>query len=857
MKQLLTLIFFICISLIKCLGIASVGSINGILSRGNDWPADGRTSLVIPADGTLYMKDYLAIGFDVRICRDGDHFGYICTIQVGREEMSVMLINPTLCAISSDGTRVLLKRDGDLLPIYDFNHLSLNFQRDGDSIKVCENGEQLFSLHAPEGKLPVRIIFGKDSQYGRAHVDVAPMEIKDITISLDTDSDKYIFPLVKSANDTVVRDATGVISGRIANFDWLEDAHSRWKLIRTVTFDSKVYPISLPGSRYLYLIAGNQVVRVNLDRNRVWESRIDPAVDMSRLSNQFIVEQNGENSERIVFYNTAKADDYPILSVLDLEKGCWNPLPEVKKPMSRSNHAAFYREADSSIIEMFGYGYHRYYADMNIIKNDGAITCINQDSDGISPRYLGAMGSIDSTLLLWYGGIGNKYGEQEFGSKIFTDLYTIDVNTLMVTKLLDGNDEGNEIVARSLITDADSDAVLGLFYDPFKTGSYLTLKSLNIKTGETTALTDSIPYLFHDMTSSADLLHPRGSESLFAVTVHRNNDNGYVANIYSLRLPVLILDNVPHKANGPTAWLGIVMIFILLCIVITTVCTLYYRRHHRMITSDPIDPEAIREAVITLNEIKPEILNPGVYLLGGFRVIDSESEPITHQFTPLLRSLLSLLVVYTGKNETGISNASLKDALWMDKSEESFLNNRSVNVRKLRTLLTRVGNVSLEGNHGRWSIKVTEGSTPVDYFTAIGIMNDLKRKEQPEKEEVERLIEIANKGQLLPDMQAEWLDQFKASYTDGMIETLRHVLTSARETGDLENALKLASAILNFDSIDEDAMRAKCRLLMDDHRMGSAIKAFNHFTTEYKTLMGQDFPQSFNDFINNSDESSI
>lgn len=71
-------------------------------------------------------------------------------------------------------------------------------------------------------------------------------------------------------------------------------------------------------------------------------------------------------------------------------------------------------------------------------------------------------------------------------------------------------------------------------------------------------------------------------------------------------------------------------------------------------------------------------------MLNGFQVINRDLKDITGKFTPIMRQLLSVIILYSNQNNKGISNIKLKELLWYDKSEESFSNNRSVNIRKIR-----------------------------------------------------------------------------------------------------------------------------------------------------------------------------
>lgn len=111
-----------------------------------------------------------------------------------------------------------------------------------------------------------------------------------------------------------------------------------------------------------------------------------------------------------------------------------------------------------------------------------------------------------------------------------------------------------------------------------------------------------------------------------------------------------------------------------------------------------------------------------ICFFGGFRVIDKEGNDITFSFTPTLKYLLILLILYTGKDSKGIIGNKLIQLLWYDKTEESAKNNRNVYMSKLRSLLDKVGDIKILNQNGFWSIQFENG-TICDYLEALHLYN--------------------------------------------------------------------------------------------------------------------------------------
>ena len=231
-------------------------------------------------------------------------------------------------------------------------------------------------------------------------------------------------------------------------------------------------------------------------------------------------------------------------------------------------------------------------------------------------------------------------------------------------------------------------------------------------------------------------------------------------------------------------------------------------------------------------------LGPGVHLLGSFRVIGADNADISQAFTPTMRQLLSVLILYTARNK-GISNAELKDILWDDKSEDSYFNHRGVMIKRLRAALANVSSgIEIVSDSGNWSINIPENLS--DYISAITTLKN--------GSSAKAMTEAALAGPLLPEMRFEWLDMFNADYADLVISSLSPL--NKPEILDADSRLAVSDAILSFDSIDEDAVRSKCKALIDLKRAGTAKIEFDRFTEQYSSMLGEKYGKSFAEFLN-------
>jgi len=843
-----------------------VTNINGIVFRGNDHDVDSRTSLRIPGRGQLMWNGgNLEVDFDLKVSRHGDHFGYVCSIGTGSEIVSLFLTNPKnglpfLCVVDNGGQIKALRVGKEPIDIYEWNRIRLRLAQSGDSIVISENGERMFSIRRNPGKMPLTVMFGKGYVSGRSCIDVAPIEVRDIHLSLGDGGD-YNFPLNRVDTDSIIYDTGNRLDARLENHEWIIDKHSKWKRILSIPHIQKAYPVAKFGSPNLYIVTIDRVVKVDLVKQRVVEYKYrDGSLDMSKVPNHFMI-IGPPRDERLVYYEIDDSDASSAhIAWFDFVSSEWSPGIQPKRLSSYINHSRYVTAGDSVIVQMFGYGYHAYKNEFNKIDLvDGHVMSDSMVLADVSPRYMSATGMVDDNHIGIFGGIGNIYGDQEFGTKMFNDLYILDTKTDSLNRLLENNERNNSGIAVDyLIFDSVANTFTGLFFTPFKANTSLILKELNIMTGRLKTLSDSIPYQFSDINSSAMLNHLRQTDMLYAVTVSRNAGNdSYTTDIYTLQLPLLPINAgnapvvSPARSRG-MMWLSVIALMLAGAVVVWRFAGRRRSPHRSLFAAQPV------QKIIDIHDEEPQEdvqtqdvpLSAGVSLLGGFKVINREGGNITGSFTPILRQILILIVLYTEKNGEGISNALLKDFLWYDKSDESFLNNRSVNIRKLRVLLPDIGEFKLSASHGNWSLK-TDDCKSVDYFAAMMALKSVREKGFGQDfGGIRRVLEYAYHGPLLPEFHFEWLDAFKAEYSDLMIQTLHKSLDSEQlELQDPELALSVSNCILKFDSIDEDAVKAKCRILLKANRVGSAAKAFDRFVREYRTLMNEPFEQNFNEFV--------
>jgi LPXTG-motif cell wall-anchored protein len=557
-------------------------------------------------------------------------------------------------------------------------------------------------------------------------------------------------------------------------------------------------------------------------------------------------------SSRLMSYNM----EYETVCYYNFANNIWEGYESCGKEPAHAHHNRYVSVKDASLYLFGGYGFYKYNSDFYKINLSTNEWKRYDFSHTIMPRYLAAMGENTSGDKLYIlGGRGAEMGRQELSPKNFTDLFEVDPKKLSVKFLFDisPEGEGEDIYSNSLVVDKDNKNLYALAYPNRTYKTSIVLKRINLEKQKVETLADSIEFYFQDITSFCDLYYSPKLSQLVAVA-------GCSSDLKTSRVDIYTLDFPPLKASDilqtETKKSGVVPFFIALGVAALLAASLFYIRKRRKKIA--VNRESVgfgnSSAKTTEDALKEKSFyvarKSSILFLGGFEVFNKEGKNITGIFTPTLKYMLVLIILYTLKNNKGISSSRLQEFLWFDKSEEAARNNRSVNLRKLRVLLQEVGDIEINNQNSYWTITLPD-TILSDYKEILRLIGKIQDGEITQKEDLMRLLELLGYGNLLPNIQLEWIDNFKSDFSNKVIDTLMAVLNNRQNPfyGNPDIQLKIADSLLNLDSINEDAIRVKCKALILMGKKGSAKTIFDSFSREYKALLGEPYSGSIKNFL--------
>ncbi|MDR0547366.1 MAG: hypothetical protein LBG77_07275, partial [Dysgonamonadaceae bacterium] len=516
------------------------------------------------------------------------------------------------------------------------------------------------------------------------------------------------------------------------------------------------------------------------------------------------------------------------------------------------HHTASYNPKDTSLVTFGGYGYYKYKNDcfkINLNNN----TWDKNNLLTITPRYSSASAIVDNCLYV-FGGRGSETGKQEVNPHCRYDFYRIDLASNSVELLWNSQAEINFLPCGNMIFNTGDSC----FYVLTNLHNGVLFR-INSREPELTPVSAGINQNLMADFAFYTLFYSSQYQKLYSLFATNYKAGTSDITFYEMDYPPLSQLEISQTASGAKnySYNGIILIVAAAIVLLFLIFYLSGRnKRKKSASTGNIQAKTripIRESIIEIENIqlpKNRIFDRSkqcISLLGGFNVWDKNGEDITPIFTPILKSLLLLILLYSEQESKGINDKKIDNILWPDKDDKAARNNRNVSLTRLKTLLENVGDVSLINNNGFWKIAF-DGNVFCDYHAAIQSIKAIKNKEAGTQMQTE-LIELLMYGPLLPYTQTDWTDKFKSSYSNDAIDILYNMLIAQEIAQNEELCLQIADTIFLFDSLNEEALKIKCSILYHAGKKGLAKAAYDIFVKEYRSLLGENYKYTLSQLL--------
>ena len=861
MKYQLKILFFILLCLVGKLEASSLYDY-GLYLKSHTVSAVERTTLYLDDNQPFPIKNDFTISFQIYVRTNEPDFGSILHLHTNTNQY----IRFSFVAGEERHFPALVLNEGIITidtPIEREKWLdvSLHLRLKDNVIEVDYDNKKVSAMVPLEDTKNISALFGQMENY---LADVAPINLRNITVTQDGKQTRE-WKLWKH-NDDVCYDMKEKAIARAIHPFWLIDNHIEWKLIHQAHIPGKL-DVAFNAREALFYLVKPQSIEV-LDEKGTLRQKITiregyPAVEYPNhllydtLTNKLISYYLKKGSTSYFSFDTSK----------------WSNVERNMDEASNYNHARTFNPADSSFYFFGGYGFYQYRNDLFRMKSGSYKLEQVEYERPLYPRYSAAMAIVGDELFV-FGGRGNKYGKQELSTHFYFGLCAINLKTnqsRMVWQRNSPQEDGTLMASSMYFEPSDSS-----FYAVSMSKGGVLWK-ISMKDSVYTEVSKPIYNESNYQDCDFSLYSSPAHGKLFLVLDKILNDHTHNVYIYSINMPLVNEGDIRQSANTTIVnghkYLYITGIILLLI----AAGMIFYRsrcsnRKDKTITIKEIEEVPViighhntpEQPLIagqhTIMQEKGNIQETdavsakttnyydrsraSISLCGCFNVRDKDGNDITSNFTPRLKHLLILLILYTEKNEQGILASKTTEILWPEKEETSARNNRNVNLRKLRVLLESIGDVEVitENNF----LRIKWGTTVFcDYHT---LLTCTQQFEQEKSEELlNRILELLLYGPLLPNTIFDWLDDFKDAYSSHSIDLLKNLLDIEIQRNHQEMIIRLADIMFLHDPLNEEALAAKCAVLSAQGKKGIARNLYDRFCKEYRDSMGENYKIPFAD----------
>ena len=832
----------------------------GLSLKSHSVPGIERTTLYLDDNQPFSIKNDFIISFQMYVRANEHDFGTILHLHTNTNQFirfsfvageerhfPALVLNEGIININSP-----IEREKWL-------DVSLHLRLKDNVIEIDYDNKKISAMAPLQGVKSVTALFGQMKEYLS---DVAPIDLRNVTITQDGKQIRE-WKLWKH-NDTVCYDEIEGAVARAIHPVWLIDNHIEWKLVHQAKIPGKL-DVAFNAREALFYLVRSQSIDV-LDENGTLQKEIAirggyPAVE---FPNHLLYDTL---SNKLVSYYPKKG----ITSRFSFDTERWSNEIRNTEEASNYNHARTFNPADSSFYFFGGYGFYQYRNDLYRMKySTNQIEQVEYERH-LYPRYSAAMAIVGDELYI-FGGRGNKYGKQELSSHYYWGLCAINLKnkqSRIVWQKNQPQEEGTIMASTMYFEPSDSS-----FY-AVSTNKGGVLWKISMKDSVYSEVSKPIYNESTYQDSDFSLYTSPSHGKLFLVLDKILSNHTHELAIYSINMPLVNEVDIRQSTAGESInnrWylyaIGILLLLVLAGFV------LYRFKYNGKNKKAPATKKGTEKTVATTGKVQSQSDVPesktipkkewmqesetiftetvnyydrsraSISLLGCFNVRDKDGNDITSNFTPRLKHLLILLILYTEKNAQGILASKTTEILWPEKEETAARNNRNVNLRKLRVLLESIGDMEVMIENNFLRIKWGTGVF-CDYHTLITCT---KQFEQEKSEELlNRILEILLYGPLLPNTILDWLDDFKDDYSSYSIDLLKNLLDIEISRNHQDMIIRLADIMFLHDPLNEEALAAKCSVLVTQGKKGIARNLYDRFCKEYHDSMGETYKVPFAD----------
>lgn len=813
----------------------------GLNFIGQSFKLDDRTHLNLNSQSTFNFKSEFELVFDVRFNHKNNQerlFGYIVRIINDDNNIDLLISNnkgrKNFVVVDSN-KQTTLEPALDNFDINKWHNIKLKVSIENELL-IITIGDRLVKKKTQLKNLKnLQFLFGANDIKGYTTRDVPNMTLKNVKI-YEGNKLKYNFPLSQCGGKTTLDKENGVVAN-IINENWELCKHSQWeKEYAAISTGVQLQTVNeLTGE--IYLLSNKSITKFNKGNGDIIKYDFDNKNYKLTLDHRIFF---NTNDNKLYCYLI----DSQQLSAFNFNTQEWDNESiffENKIASLYQHHTGMFNPINNTFYIFGGYGQFEYKNNLFSIElKSRKWTKIDSINNKIKPRYFAA-GHINEDYIYLLGGYGSETGNQQINPKSYFDLIKYDLKTKTSNTVVNIDPFFDDMIfSNNIIIDKMNNDFFALVSEKSKFSGNLKLIKVNLNDSEVILLKDSIPFKFQDTRTYFDLYRDKKNNTLKAFVSYFNDKEETEFSIYTINYPPIALSD----ATISNDFLKINTIFLIsgILALFTIVLIIRYK-----LKKKPQPKISVKETFKHSNDVNKPIRGSNFQILffGGFQVFNTSNNEVTGDFSPLLKELFLLIFLHSQNDDKGVSSEKLQQILWYDMSEKKAQNNRAVNFTKLKKILEEVGDLVISKETGYWRILNNDKKEINDY---LFVKNKILRK-KPNKEDIRQLINIVKRGAFLGNEDYEWLDKFRETITDSIIDYITNYVKKFHNEDDANFLIEISQCLFNFDSINELSLYIKCKAYNKKGNHKLVEETYKKFYGEYKLLYGEDFNIPLNDIL--------
>lgn len=836
----------------------------GLTFNSANVPQENRTELSIGTDNPICFSDNADLSFEFYFIPNRSiYFGYLFRMINNSGQNVDLLYNEKNRIFNTISAGVFTSIDFTLTEQELFNKwTTVRYHFSGDSLSCYINERFYKSAKIVFKDKCFKILFGANSTQEFSTTDEPPMVVRNISFKENNDL-KYLWTLRRGRSGDIVFDSVNNKKAFVKNPVWSEDQHSNWRLLKSLTVKGNASVTYDNDAEKVYVASDDSVYQLGLND--------ETTNDVVTLSAGYRLFQGNQS-----VYNTAEKKLYnfyiDIRSMASYSGTGWDKKIDTVQNTEFGHTNRIYVKEENALYILGGYGQMKY---KNLVQrydfNKKIWEDITVNGDYFIPRYLGAAGKSGNHIYI-IGGYGSKSGDQVLNPGYLYDFVDFDIEARTFKKIYTLKEPDTSFVfAGSMVIDSVNHCYYALCFDKSKYDTKLKLMQGSLAAPQYQFIATAIPYAFHDVVSDADLFYCENSKQLIAVTQLVDLGKQTTVKIFNIAFPPMPL--VAHEFSGPSFFGKKLFSALLVALLAAGLLIWFFFKKRKKaniqlrageieerprVEQAPVllEPGANKRVFIELGD-KKMFEPPGfvserensvyIYLFGNFELLDSDGNDVSKQFSPLLKEMFLVILLNSMANDKGITSEKLNDIFWENKTGKNAKNNLSVNIVRLKSILSKIDGIQIIKNGERWKCEYDYKKVSIDVADFLQLRSAYPNEHG--KEYISRVLYFVSRGSFLKQAEYLWLDDIKADLSNKIITELLAESKGLHAERDADYIIEIANAIFNFDSLNEDALRLKCSTLEKLGRHSIAKTTYERFAKEYKKSYGEDFSISFPDVL--------